>query len=59
MIAEILTKIIIETNIGTSTEMIALTVIEVGLEKNIVYIMLEKIIVLLVTVQGLNDCTVL
>ena len=45
----------IETNIEIS--IIALTVIEVGLEKNIAYIMLEKIMVLLVTIQGLNDCT--
>ena len=57
MIVEIPTKIVIETNIETSTEMIALMVIEVGLDKNITYIMLEKIMVLLVTIQGLNDCT--
>ena len=35
IIVEIPTKIVIETNIETSTEIIALTVIEVGLEKNI------------------------
>ena len=52
-IVEIPTKIVIET----STEMIALTVIEVGLEKNIAYINLEKIIVLMVTTQSVKDCT--
>ena len=36
--------------------LIALTVIEVGLEKNIAYITLEKIMVLSVTIQGLNNC---
>ena len=57
MIVETPTKIVIETNIETSTEMIALMVIEVGLEKNTTYIMLEKIMVLLVTFQRLNNCT--
>ena len=33
--------------------------IEVGLQKNIAYIILEKIMVLLVAIQRLNDCTVL
>ena len=44
-------KIIMETN----TEMIVLTVIEVGLEKNIAYITLEGIMVWLVVIQRLND----
>ena len=44
-----------ETNIETSTEMIVLTVIEVGLEKNITYITLERIMVWLVVIQRLND----
>ena len=37
--------------------MIALTVIEVGLEKNFAYITLEKTIVLMVTAQSLKDST--
>ena len=37
--------------------MIVLIVIEVGLEKNIVCIMLERIMVWLVTIQRLNDTT--
>ena len=41
----------------TSTEMIVLTVIEVGLERNIVYIMLERIMVWLITIQRLNNAT--
>ena len=45
MIVEIPTKIIIKTNIEASKEMIALTVIESGLEKTITYITLEKIMV--------------
>ena len=48
-------KIVMETNIETSTEMIVLTVIEVGLEKNIAYITLERIMVWLVVIQRLND----
>ena len=44
-----------ETNIETSTEMILLTVIEVGLEKNIAYIALDRIMVWLVVIQRLNN----
>ena len=57
IIVEIPIKIVTETNIETGTEMIALTMIQVGLEKNIAYIMLEKTMVLLATIQELNDCT--
>ena len=55
MIKEIPTTIVIEANIETSTEMLALTVIELDLEKNIAYITLEKIMVLLVT--KVENCT--
>ena len=51
------TKIDIETSTEITIEMIALTEIGVGLEKDNTHITLEKIIVLLVTIQGLNDCT--
>ena len=44
-----------ETNIETNTEIIVLTVIEVGLEKNIAYIRLERIMVWLVVIQRLNN----
>ena len=44
-----------ETNIETSTEMIDLTVIKVGLEKTHAYLTLEKTIILKVTSQRLND----
>ena len=58
IIVEIHTKkIVIKINIETNIEMLAMTVIEVGLGKNIAYIMLEKIMVLLVTIQRLNNCT--
>ena len=49
------TKIVIEANIETSTEMIVLIVIEVGLEKNTAYITLERIMVWLVVIQRLNN----
>ena len=51
------TKIDIETSTEITIGMIALTEIEVGLEKDINHITLEKIMVLLVTIQGLNNCT--
>ena len=54
IITEIVTKTKIEIKTKTNTEMTAMTKLEVGLEKNIVYIMLEKIMVLLATIQGLN-----
>ena len=48
------TKIVIETNIETGTEMTVMTKREVGLEKKITYMMIEKMIVLM---QNLKGCT--
>ena len=48
------TKIVIETNIETSTEMTVMTKSEVGLKIKITYTMIEKMIVLK---QNLKGCT--
>ena len=50
-------KIDIETSTEITIEMIAMTEIEVGLEKDIAHITLEKMMVFSVTIQELNDCT--
>ena len=57
IIIELATKTKIGINIETSTEMTAMTKIEVGLEKNHAYITLEMMLVLKVTIQSLNNST--
>ena len=51
------TKIGIEKSTEITIEMIALTEIDVNVEKDITHITLEKIMVLLVTIKELKDCT--
>ena len=51
------TKMDIETSTEITTYMIALTEVEISLGKDIAHITLEKIMVLLVTIQGLKDFT--
>ena len=57
IIIELATKTKIGINIETSTEMTAMTKIDVGLERTHAYITLEKTIVLKVMIQNLNDST--